>query len=114
MLRKQIVPDRVLLNRVSQRLARAGLGAGCAVRVSVKNGQVTLSGTLQRDLQRRPAVRAATGIDGVRQVVDQMKVDVKKARMEPKKVNVEAKNLDTQPENLDKEAEEQTDENKSS
>lgn len=79
MLRKQVVPDKVLLKKVNQRLARAALGAGCSVRVSVRNGQVTLSGTIQRDSQRRPALRAAQGVDGVRQVVDQLKVEVKKA-----------------------------------
>ncbi len=40
---------------------------------------MTLSGTIQRDLQRRPALRAAQGVDGVRQVVDQLKVEAKKA-----------------------------------
>lgn len=93
MLHKQVVPDRVLVNKVTQRLARAGLGAGCTVRVSVKNGQVTLSGTLQRDLQRRPVLRAATGIDGVRQVVDQLKVEARKPRVEAKKATTETKNL---------------------
>jgi hypothetical protein len=83
-LHKQIVPDKVLLKRVNQRLARAGLGAGCSVKVSVKNGQVTLSGNLQRDLQRRPTLRAASGIEGVRQVVDQMKVAAKPAKAAPK------------------------------
>ncbi|MHB8898336.1 MAG: BON domain-containing protein [Thermoguttaceae bacterium] len=89
MLRKQVVPDKVIVNKVTQRLGRAGLGAGCTVRVSVKNGQVTLSGTIQRDLQRRPALRAATGIDGVRQVIDQLKVEVKKPKLEPKKPKLE-------------------------
>lgn len=78
MLRKQVVPDKVLLKKVNQRLARAGLGAGCRLTVTVKNGQVTLSGNLQRDLQRRPVLRAASGIDGVRQVVDQLKVEAPK------------------------------------
>lgn len=101
---KQIMPDRVLLNKVTQRLARAGLG-GCSVRVMVKNGQVTLSGTIQRDLQRRPAVRAATGIDGVRQVLDQLKVEAKKPKMEFKKGIVDAKSLNRSRQDLDGEDE---------
>jgi hypothetical protein len=103
-LRKQVVPDKVLLNKVNQRLARAGLGAGCSVRVSVQNGQVTLSGMIQRDLQRRPALRAAQGIDGVRQVVDQLKVAPKEAKAAPKQTRVkyepptgEVKNLYDRP-----------------
>ena len=104
MLRKQVVPDKVLLNKVNQRLARAALGAGCSVRVSVSNGQVTLSGTIQRDLQRRPALRAASGISGVRQVVDQLKIAPKEAKAAPKQTRVkyeppkgEVKNLYERP-----------------
>jgi hypothetical protein len=103
-LRKQIVPDKVLLNRVNQRLSRAALGAGCSVRVSVTNGQVTLSGTIQRDLQRRPALRAAQGIDGVRQVIDQLQVAAKAGKAPPAQTRVkyeppegEVKNLYARP-----------------
>lgn len=96
MLRKQVVPDNVLLKKVTQRLMRAGLGAGCSVRASVKSGQVTLSGTIQRDLQRRPALRAASGIDGVRQVVDQLKVEAKKERLAPKKEPAQTTPLDAE------------------
>ncbi len=78
MLRKEVVPDKVLLQKVNQRLTRTGLGAGCSVKVSVRSGQVTLSGTIQRDMQRRPALKAASGIDGVRYVVDQLTVETKK------------------------------------
>lgn len=78
MLRKQAVPDKVLLKKVNQRLARTGLGGGCSIRASVRNGQVTLSGSIQRDSQRRPTMRAATGIDGVTQVIDQMKIEIQK------------------------------------
>ncbi|NLS94034.1 MAG: BON domain-containing protein [Planctomycetaceae bacterium] len=108
MLRKQIVPDKVLHNKVTQRLARAGMGAGCSLRVSVKNGQVTLSGTILRDLQRRPALRAAQGIDGVRQVIDQLKVEAKKV-WKPKKVDEQAKSVNVEPEAPSAEAEEETD-----
>ena len=104
MLRKQVVPDKVLLSKVNQRLMRAGLGSGCSVKVSVKNGQVTLSGMLQRDLQRRPALRAASGIAGVRQVVDQLKIAPKEAKAKPKQTSVkyeppkeEVKNLHKRP-----------------
>jgi BON domain len=100
MLRKQVVPDKVLLKQVNQRLMRAGLGASCSVRVSVKSGQVTLSGTIQRDLQRRPALRAASGIAGVRQVVDQLKIAPKEVRAAPKQVKVEYKPPDGKVKNL--------------
>jgi hypothetical protein len=90
-LHKEVIPDKVLLKQVNQRLMRAGLGAGCSVRVTVRNGQVTLAGTIQRDLQRRPAVRAATGINGVRQVIDQLKVETKKVWTRPNTAKTEAK-----------------------
>ncbi len=112
MLHKQVVPDKVLVTKVTQRLGRAGLGAGCKVRVTAKNGQVTLSGTIQRDLQRRPALRAATGIDGVRQVIDQLKVEAKKPKVEPKRVKVEVKVAAPPTEEQNAEAEEQAAETK--
>jgi osmotically-inducible protein OsmY len=40
----------------------------------VRNGTVTLSGTLDFDYQRRPLLRAASGVDGVHMVIDQLKV----------------------------------------
>jgi BON domain len=114
MLHKEVVPDKVLLKRVNQRLMRAGLGAGCSVRVSVRNGQVTLAGTIQRDLQRRPTLRAASGIAGVRQVVDQLKVEAKKARVAPKKAQVEAKPLVGETKEVDEETEERPESNEPS
>ena len=78
MLGKQGIPDKVLQKKVNQRLVRAGLGSGCSIAATVRNGQVTLSGMLQRDNQRRAVLRAASGVDGVKQVVDQLKVQVRK------------------------------------
>jgi hypothetical protein len=100
MLRKQVVPDKVLLKKVNQRLMRAGLGAGCSVRVSVRSGQVTLSGTIARDLQRRPALRAASGIDGVRQVVDQLKTAPKEVKATTPRAKVEYKPPEGEVKNL--------------
>ncbi len=76
MLGKQGTPDKVLL-KVNQRLVRASWGL-VARFATVRNGQVTLAGTLQRDNQRRAVLRAASGIDGVKQVVDQLKVQIRK------------------------------------
>jgi osmotically-inducible protein OsmY len=46
----------------------------CRVNASIHNGQVTLSGNIQYDNQRRPAVKAAGSVEGVRGVLDQLKV----------------------------------------
>jgi len=74
MLRKEVVPDKTIVQKINQRLARAGLGSGSRVTVTVRGGQVTLSGTLQYEIQRRPTLRAVDGVEGVRGVADQMQV----------------------------------------
>ena len=68
------VPDKRLLQKVEQRLSRTGLGTQSKITVLVRNGDVTLSGTLQYDSQRRPVLQAARGVEGVRQIVDQLQV----------------------------------------
>jgi osmotically-inducible protein OsmY len=73
-MRNERVPDKTILQKVNQRLARASLGSGSRVSVAVCNGQVTLSGNIQYETQRRPAVRAVDGVDGVRGVADQLQL----------------------------------------
>ena len=46
----------------------------------VSSGDVTLSGTLQYEMQRQPNVMAASSVAGVRRVVDQMRVEVKERK----------------------------------
>jgi hypothetical protein len=74
MQRSGQVPDKRISQKVEQRVARAGLGSQARVTVQVRNGDVTLSGTLQYDTQRKPVVRAARGVDGVRRIVDQLQL----------------------------------------
>jgi len=68
------VPDKTLLSKVNSRLSNCGAGSRVHVTATVRNGTVTLSGTLDFDYQRKPLLRAASGIDGVRMVVDQLRV----------------------------------------
>jgi osmotically-inducible protein OsmY len=68
------VPDKRISQKVEQRVSRAGLGSQSKIKVLVRNGDVTLSGTLQYDSQRRPVLHAARGVEGVRQIVDQLQV----------------------------------------
>lgn len=72
------VPDKTIERKVTQRLARAGLGSQCKIKVVVRNGQVTMSGTLQYDVQRRAVLNSARGVAGVRNVVDQIQATPKK------------------------------------
>jgi osmotically-inducible protein OsmY len=74
MLRKERVPDKTILKNVNRRLQRTGLGARCRIATAVRNGQVTLSGNIQYEAQRRPVLRAVNGVDGIRGVVDQVQV----------------------------------------
>lgn len=68
------VPDKTLLSKVNSRLARCGSGSRTHVAAIVRNGAVTLSGTVDFDYQKRPLLRAASGVDGVRMVIDQLQV----------------------------------------
>ncbi len=68
------VPDKALLSKVNSRLAGCGIGSSMHVTATVRNGTVTLSGTLDFDYQRKPVLRAASSVDGVRLVLDQLRV----------------------------------------
>jgi hypothetical protein len=74
MQRSGQVPDTRISQKVEQRVARAGLGSQTRVTVQVHNGDVTLSGSLQYEIQRRSVLHAARGITGVRRIVDQLQV----------------------------------------
>jgi osmotically-inducible protein OsmY len=68
------VSDKVLLNTVNQRLSRTGGSSRSKVSAAVRNGEVTLSGTLQYEMQRRPIVHALNCVEGVRRVIDNLKI----------------------------------------
>ncbi len=76
---KNQVSDRDLLKTVNQRLSRTGTASQSKVNVSVQQGNVTLTGTLQHAIQRIPILKAITRVPGVRRVIDQMQHIVKKA-----------------------------------
>ena len=71
------IPDKALLQQMNQRVQRTA-GYGSRVSVSVVRGEATLTGALQYEAQRRPILKAANAIGGVRRVVDQMRVEPKK------------------------------------
>jgi osmotically-inducible protein OsmY len=74
MQRSGQVPDKRISQKVEQRVSRAGLGSQAKITVQVRNGDVTLSGTLQYDRERRPVLHAARGVEGVRRIVDQLQM----------------------------------------
>ena len=72
------IPDKSITTKLNQRLVRAGLGSQSKVAITVRNGTVTLSGTLQYEMQRRSVLNSARGTAGVRNVIDQLQVAPKK------------------------------------
>ncbi len=74
MLQNQRVPDKDILKQVTQRLARTGLASQTPITAAVRNGNVSLSGIIHFDYQRKAALKAVQGIHGVQHVVDQLRV----------------------------------------
>lgn len=74
MYHKPRVPDHQIVQKVTTQLPRRGIRPPCNVRVSVRNGTVTLSGTIEFEMQRKAAVHAATGVNGVLRVIDNLTV----------------------------------------
>lgn len=72
------VSDRDLLKNIQQRLARTGTSSSSKVNVTVLQGNVTLTGTLQHAIQRAPILKAVNHVAGVRRVNDQMQHVAKK------------------------------------
>ena len=68
------LPDRTLTQQASQKLANRGFRSPCHVEVQSKNGDVTLSGTVQFAYQKQAATQLVSGIVGVRRVTDLMTV----------------------------------------
>jgi osmotically-inducible protein OsmY len=72
MFGKQGPSDKELLKTVNRKLDRAGGGSQSRVSAAVRQGTVTLSGSIQYENQRTPIVKAASSVAGVRNVVDQL------------------------------------------
>jgi osmotically-inducible protein OsmY len=70
--------DQKISTEVQLKLANRGLRSPCNVTVNTKNGEVTLSGTVQYAHQKSAAVQAATTVAGVRRVTDQTTVGAKR------------------------------------
>ena len=73
------VADKALLKKINQRLERTGLGSRSRVTVTIRRGQVSLSGNIQYEHQRRPALKAVGSLQGVRGVVDHLQVQSRDA-----------------------------------
>ena len=72
------MPDKTLLKNVLQKLVRKGTGSQSRVTAAARNGDVTLMGTVGYEHQRRAIVRSVSSVSGVRRVIDQLRVELKK------------------------------------
>jgi hypothetical protein len=66
------ISDQSITRQVENRLSGRGLSSPCHVAVETKNGEVTLSGSVQYAHQKGPAVQVANVISGVRRVIDRL------------------------------------------
>ncbi len=70
------IQDKTINRQVEGKISSRGLGSPCRILVNTNKGEVTLTGTVQRESQRTTAVQAATSIAGVRRVHDRMTIKV--------------------------------------
>jgi osmotically-inducible protein OsmY len=68
------VRDSTISQRVSEQLANCGIRAPCRITAVTNKGNVTLTGMIQYEYQRRTVMRSTSAIEGVRGVVDRMQV----------------------------------------
>lgn len=72
--RKVPVSDATISRNVSRQLASSGLRAPCRIQVQTRQGEVTLTGTVQFVHQRNTAVQAIRTVEGITRVVEKLKV----------------------------------------
>jgi osmotically-inducible protein OsmY len=78
MFRKEPITDAAVLKDVNKRLTRTGTGS--RIKASVHGGQVTLTGEMQYENQRRSFVQAVNRAEGIKGIIDQMTVAPHKKR----------------------------------
>ena len=71
------IPDKTLLKGVVQKMARKGTNSS-RITPTVRSGDVTLTGTIGYEHERRPLLKTASSVPGVRRVIDQLRVEAKK------------------------------------
>ena len=76
-LRNQ-VPDKTILKNVNQKIARKGLGGQSKIMATVRNGDVTITGTLAYAHELRSIINAINSVPGIGRVINQLVVETKK------------------------------------
>jgi osmotically-inducible protein OsmY len=68
------VSDDFLVDTIRQKLAADQIVKGGAIEVIVKDGAVTLRGTVEEDKQKSKAEKIAKRVGGVKSVVNELKI----------------------------------------
>jgi len=66
--------DEAITNRVKDALKNTASVSGLSIEVETSDGVVTLMGNVREDLQKRRAGEAVSSVNGVKQVINQLKV----------------------------------------
>ena len=72
--RKDPISDATISRNVTRQLSSCGLRSPCRIQVQTRNGEVTLSGNVQFVHQRNAAVQSIRTVEGVRRIVEKLKV----------------------------------------
>lgn len=70
------VPDKTLLQTVLRKMAQKG--AGARVTATVRSGDATVTGSIAYEHERKAIIRSVAGVQGIRRVIDQLQLVVKK------------------------------------
>jgi hyperosmotically inducible periplasmic protein len=68
------VNDDFIIDTIRQKLAADPIVKGGAIEVIAKDGVVTLSGTVEEDRQKNKAAQIAKKVNGVKSVVNEIKL----------------------------------------
>ena len=71
---KKPVSDDFLIDTIRQKLAADPVVKGGAIDVAVKDGAVTLKGTVEEDKQKNKAEKIAKKVSGVKSVANEIKI----------------------------------------
>ncbi len=71
------IPDKTLLKNVERKLMQKCAGAA-RISATVRSGDATITGIIKNEHERRPIVRCVAAVQGIRRVVDQLRLAEKK------------------------------------
>ena len=67
------IPDKTLLRNVERKLMQKCYGAS-RFSATVRGGDATITGTIKNEYERKPIVRCVAAVQGIRRVVDQLRL----------------------------------------